>query len=85
MAEDEPPPAEPATGDRTQTERLATAAERARIGADGSDRPDKGPDADDAADEATRQIWAPSGTTGRCSAADPVSARRGARRGRVHE
>ena len=53
MAEDEPPADEPTTGDRTQTERLANAAERARIGADGDDA-DKAADADDAADEADK-------------------------------
>ena len=56
MAEDEPPAEEPATGDRTQTERLANAAERATIGTepDACATTDKAADADDAADEADK-------------------------------
>ena len=46
MAEDKPPAEEPATGDRTQTERLANAAERATIGT----KPDN-EDGEDAAGE----------------------------------
>ena len=36
MTEDERPAEEPTTGDRTQTERLANAAERATIGTETS-------------------------------------------------
>ena len=50
MTEDERPEEEPTTGDRTQTERLANAAERATIGT----KPDKAADADDEADEADK-------------------------------
>ena len=50
MAEDKPPAEEPATGDRTQTERLANAAERATI----VTKPDKATDPEDAADEADK-------------------------------
>lgn len=54
MEEDEPPAEEPSTGDRTQTERLASAAERARIDTEGGDESDKAANADDAADEADK-------------------------------
>jgi hypothetical protein len=54
MAEDEPPAEEPTTGDRTQTERLANAAERATIGTERGDESDKAPDTDEAADEADK-------------------------------
>jgi hypothetical protein len=50
MAENEPPADGPTTGDRTQTERLANAAQRATIGT----KSDEGVDADDAADEADK-------------------------------
>jgi len=51
MADDEPPAEEPTTGERTQTERLANAAERARIGTEGADESDMAPDAADDADK----------------------------------
>jgi hypothetical protein len=54
MTRDDPPAEEPTTGDRTQTERLANAAERARIGTAGGDKSEEAPDADDAADEADK-------------------------------
>ena len=54
MADNEPPAEEPTTGERTQTERLANAAERARIGTEGADESDMAPDADDAADDADK-------------------------------
>lgn len=54
MAEDVPPVEESTTGDRAQTERLASAAERARIAADGGDATDTAAEPDDAAEEADK-------------------------------
>jgi hypothetical protein len=54
MTQDDPPAEEPTTGDRTQTERLASAAERARIGSGGDDVTGKPADADDATDRADK-------------------------------
>ena len=54
MAMDDPPAEEPTTGDRTQTERLASAAERARIDADGTRETDTAAAADDVPDDADK-------------------------------